>query len=126
VSYVSILPFITRPFGFLDAPVQHPLCRKQWIDGSAGDHYFRGSTAEKRSSVGTGRPSIGKVSEEEMWRRIEYFLRELVPVAEAAGVRLAAHPNDPPVPEMRGVASILYKPEKYRAPYTHFRHFVSV
>ena len=51
-----------------------------------------------------------------MWGRIEYFLRELVPVAEAAGVRLAAHPNDPPVPEMRGVASILYKPEKYRAP----------
>ena len=57
-----------------------------------------------------------------MWGRIEYFLRELVPVAEAAGVRLAAHPNDPPVPEMRGVASILYKPEKYRAPPPPLRH----
>ena len=46
--------------------------------------------------------------------RIEYFLKELVPVAEAAGVRLAAHPNDPPVQEMRGIASILYKPENYQ------------
>eukprot|EP01051_Picozoa_sp_SAG22_P003911 SAG22_NODE_199_length_15450_cov_11.690704_7_plen_332_part_00 len=98
----------------VDSPIPEGYIWKQWIDGSAGDHYFAGSTGEKRSSVGTGRPSIGPVSEEEMWARVTWFLERLVPVAEAAGVRLAAHPNDPPIPSMRGVASILYKPEKYQ------------
>ena len=40
---------------------------------------------------------------EEMWSRLEWFLRRLVPVAEQAGVRLAAHPDDPPIPVLRGV-----------------------
>jgi mannonate dehydratase len=39
-----------------------------------------------------------------MWDRLVYFLEALVPTAEAAGVKLAAHPNDPPVPVYRGVA----------------------
>jgi mannonate dehydratase len=96
------------------SPIPEGYVWKQWIDGSAGDHYFHGSTGEKRSSVGTDIPSIGPVSEEQMWERITWFLRELVPTAEAAGVRLAAHPNDPPVPSMRGVSSILYTPESYQ------------
>ena len=33
--------------------------------------------------------------------------RAIVPVAEEAGVRLALHPDDPPVPEIRGVSRIL-------------------
>ena len=37
------------------------------------------------------------VSEAELWSRLEWFLKELVPVAEKANVRLAAHPDDPPV-----------------------------
>lgn len=58
--------------------------------------------------------TIGRVSSEEMWRRLEYFLKELVPVAEEAGVRLAAHPDDPPFPELRGTARLIYKPEHYQ------------
>jgi mannonate dehydratase len=48
--------------------------------------------------------STGRHSKEEMWERLERFLRAIVPVAEAAGVRLAHHPNDPPSAEYRGVA----------------------
>lgn len=51
--------------------------------------------------------SVGEHSAEEMWERLTYFLQRLVPVAEAAGVRLAAHPNDPPVAVYRGVAQPL-------------------
>jgi mannonate dehydratase len=100
----------------VNQPIPEGYIWKQWVDGSAGDHYFKGSAQQpKQASIVTAeRPSIGPVSEEQMWERIGFFLRELVPVAEAAGVRLAAHPNDPPVPEMRGVASILYKPENYQ------------
>ena len=57
---------------------------------------------------------IGTVTTGQLWRRLEYFLRELVPVAEEAGVRLAAHPDDPPLPTLRGTARLVYKPELYQ------------
>jgi mannonate dehydratase len=49
---------------------------------------------------------IGRVSEKEMWDRFLYFAKPIVEAAERAHVRLSMHPNDPPVPEMRGVARI--------------------
>jgi mannonate dehydratase len=44
---------------------------------------------------------------EEMWNNITYFLKAVIPVAEASGVRLAVHPNDPPAPLSRGSQQIL-------------------
>ena len=38
------------------------------------------------------------VSEEILWGNLEYFLKAIVPVAEAAGIRMAMHPDDPPRP----------------------------
>ena len=38
---------------------------------------------------------------EQLWQRLKVFLDALVPVAEAAGVTLAAHPDDPPLPTVR-------------------------
>ena len=49
-------------------------------------------------------PNVGQHTREQMWDRLESFLREVVPVAEQAGVRLAMHPNDPPIPVFRGAA----------------------
>jgi len=57
---------------------------------------------------------IGTIGAEEFWSRAEYFLTEVVPVAEAAGVRLAAHPDDPPLPVVRGTARLVYRPELYQ------------
>ncbi|MDA1190552.1 MAG: mannonate dehydratase [Candidatus Poribacteria bacterium] len=56
---------------------------------------------------------IGEVTHEQMWSRIEYFLENLVPVAEEAGVRLAAHPDDPPLPVLRGTARLITHPDFY-------------
>ncbi|MBI3969881.1 MAG: mannonate dehydratase [Chloroflexi bacterium] len=58
--------------------------------------------------------NIGTVTQEQLWSRFEYFLKELVPVAEEANVRLALHPDDPPLPELRGTARLVYKPEIYQ------------
>jgi mannonate dehydratase len=52
-------------------------------------------------------PDVGVHTREEMWDRLEHFLKAIVPIAAAAGVRLAVHPNDPPVPEYRSVAQPL-------------------
>ena len=49
----------------------------------------------------------GRVSVEEMWERLAYFLEHVVPVAERAGVKLAAHQDDPPAEELRGTGRLL-------------------
>ena len=38
------------------------------------------------------------LSEAQMLENLAYFLKAVIPVAEQAGVRLALHPDDPPVP----------------------------
>jgi mannonate dehydratase len=60
--------------------------------------------------VGTAPP----VSDQQLWRRLGDFLDAVVPVAEAAGVTLAAHPDDPPMPTMRGHARLVYQPHLYQ------------
>ena len=57
---------------------------------------------------------IPPVGEAEMWERALYFARPIVAAAEKTNVRLALHPNDPPVPVMRGVARIFRSPEAFR------------
>ena len=46
-------------------------------------------------------------TEEEVWDRITYFLERAVPAAEKAGVKLACHPDDPPVPTLKGETRVL-------------------
>jgi mannonate dehydratase len=44
---------------------------------------------------------------EMMWDNLTFFLREVIPVAEKYNVRMALHPNDPPVPVSHGHAQIV-------------------
>lgn len=46
-------------------------------------------------------------SEEEIWKNYEYYIKAILPVAEEAGVKLALHPDDPPVSSLGGVARIM-------------------
>lgn len=43
------------------------------------------------------------VTEAELWEGYERFLEEMLPVAEEAGVTMAVHPSDPPIPEIGGI-----------------------
>jgi mannonate dehydratase len=52
-------------------------------------------------------PEVGAHTLGEMWANITYLLEAVIPVAEEAGVRLALHPNDPPVPLSRGSEQIM-------------------
>jgi mannonate dehydratase len=45
-------------------------------------------------------------SAEEIWANYTYFVKAALPVAEQAGVKLALHPDDPPLDKMNGVAKI--------------------
>ena len=54
------------------------------------------------------------ITEPELWDNLAYFLDEVVPVAEEAGVNLALHPDDPPVSPVRGVPRLVTSVENVR------------
>ena len=54
------------------------------------------------------------ISHEELWERLAVFLEALVPVAEEAGVTLAAHPDDPPLMFVRGQPRLVYRHHLYQ------------
>jgi mannonate dehydratase len=53
-------------------------------------------------------------TEDEIWDNFSYFIKEVIPVAEEAGVRLALHPNDPPVPSLGGIPCLIHSFESYQ------------
>jgi mannonate dehydratase len=101
--------------------------------GGAGCTQFDMSVVEKLS----GREQLGKflptalgrqsamplregadiVAAETMWANYEYFIKAVLPVAEAAGVKLALHPDDPPVPMLGGVARLFWEPAGFKRAY---------
>jgi mannonate dehydratase len=58
--------------------------------------------------------TLPPITHEELWRRLENFLNEILPVAEEAGVKLAAHPDDPPLPTVRGQPRLVHQPGLYQ------------
>jgi mannonate dehydratase len=98
--------------------------------GGAGNTQFIMSDVEKTSSVkdmlrflptSLGHQSAMPlfteadeiITEEQMWDNYTYFMNAVLPVAEEAGVKLALHPDDPPVPMLGGVARLFYRPEGF-------------
>jgi len=58
--------------------------------------------------------TLPSISHEELWRRLQRFLEDVIPVAEKSGVRLALHPDDPPMPRMRQQPRLVYQPDMYQ------------
>lgn len=51
------------------------------------------------------------VSADRIWENYRWFIKEVMPTAEEAGVRMGLHPDDPPVHSVEGVDRILISPE---------------
>ena len=47
-------------------------------------------------------------TKEEIWENYTYFIKQVAPVAEEAGVRIGIHPDDPPVPVLAGVPRCIF------------------
>jgi mannonate dehydratase len=45
---------------------------------------------------------------DEIWENYEYFIKQVAPVAEEAGVRIGIHPDDPPVAELGGIPRCIF------------------
>ncbi|MEA2584270.1 MAG: mannonate dehydratase [Thermomicrobiales bacterium] len=97
-----------------------------WARGGAESVGFLGPDGPRETPIPNGQVwnmtydphapagSIPPISSEQLWDRFGRFLQEIVPVAEEAGVRMALHPDDPPMPSLRGYARLVHKPEHYQ------------
>ena len=72
------------------------------------------SEFDNRVASKQGLTEWGEITEDKMWDNIEYFLKAVIPVAEKANVQMAAHPDDPPISPLRGIARILTSAANYR------------
>jgi mannonate dehydratase len=53
-------------------------------------------------------------TEQEIWDNWTYFIKAIVPVAEEAGIRIALHPDDPPLPALGGIPRIFSSFEAFK------------
>ncbi len=58
--------------------------------------------------------TVPSATPDQLWDRLRYFLEALIPVAEEAGVTLAAHPDDPPMAFVRGQPRLVFQPHFYQ------------
>ena len=57
---------------------------------------------DHRKMIGEPLTEHGSVTEDELWDRLTYFLEQVVPVTEEANIKLAMHPDDPPLSPIGG------------------------
>lgn len=72
------------------------------------------SEFDNQSAERKGLTEWGRISEDEIWDNLTYFLKRIIPVAEKANVQMALHPDDPPLSPLRGIGRILTSGEAFR------------
>jgi mannonate dehydratase len=83
---------------FLEKEKVENLDPQELIDtvASASDLTLPGWEPEKMARIKELFAAYENVSEENLWENLGYFLNEILPVAEEAGIKMAIHPDDPP------------------------------
>ncbi len=73
-----------------------------------GQRAYVAKLDERRDAIWVMNEEVGDevVTADRMWTNYEKFMGAVLPVAEAAGVKLALHPDDPPVEMLGGIARI--------------------
>ena len=78
------------------------------------DYPERGGAKVTAFSMEDFQPTGAKITARQLWDNYEYFLKAVVPEAEKYGIRLALHPDDPPVPRLGDVERIMISRENIR------------
>ena len=115
---IEVVCELIRNMGALDIPVWCPawmpilmvLRTSRTIPSRGGAQV----TGYDHKDMETSLTEHGVITEEEQWDNLKYFLERVVPVAEEANVKLAMHPDDPPLSPIRGVARIISSIENYQ------------
>jgi mannonate dehydratase len=75
--------------------------------GALGSSFDRRTTPDTLTEFGT-------LDKEALWENYAWFIEQVMPAAEAAGVKMGLHPDDPPVDSLRGIARIMSSTEGFR------------
>lgn len=59
-------------------------------------------------------PIGAAISEDALWKNYEYFVKAVIPYAERCGIKLALHPDDPPLPRLGDVCRIMISRDAIR------------
>ncbi len=101
-------------------------CDTSWMGLLPGSQVFDTSSADmsgirtrifdtaEYARMDKYKPGDRRWSADEVRAALKYCLDRIMPVAEASRVRVAFHPDDPPIPEQGGVVRILHTFEQYR------------
>lgn len=60
------------------------------------------------------KPTCAMITEKELWDNYSYFIKAVLPHAEKHNIRLALHPDDPPLPRLGDVSRIMISYENIR------------
>jgi mannonate dehydratase len=77
------------------------------VRGGAISNQFVMEKAENKLTHGR------EYSEEELWEYYDWYLERMLPVCEEANVRMALHPDDPPVPTLGGIPRLFRNFENF-------------
>ena len=77
-----------------------------WLRTSS-EFVERGGAKVTEFNMADFQPTGAKITAEELWANYEYFIKTVIPEAEKYGIKLALHPDDPPVPKLGDVERIM-------------------
>ena len=84
-----------------------------WLRTSS-NYPERGGAKVTEFKMSDFKPTDKKITANELWQNYEYFVKAVIPEAEKYGVKLALHPDDPPVPRLGDVERIMISRENIR------------
>ncbi len=76
-----------------------------WLRTSS-DIKERGDALVTGFDMNDFQPTGAHITEEELWANYEYFIKAVIPHAEKHGIKLALHPDDPPLAKLGDVSRI--------------------
>ena len=104
-----------------------PIMQKQGIDTScfnwmahigwlrtSSEFPERGGAKVTEFNMRDFTPTGAKITAKELWDNYTYFIKAVIPEAEKYGIKLALHPDDPPVPRLGDVERIMVSRENIR------------
>ena len=78
------------------------------------DYPERGGALVTEFNPADFKPTDKKITSKELWYNYEYFIKAVIPEAERYCIKLALHPDDPPVPSLGGVERIMISRDNIR------------